>query len=76
MSGFFDRAKEQAQRGIQQGKEKYDEVQAQRAGNDLLRRLGVAYYRKERGGGSAAEVDRALEALSAHIASNGDGFLK
>ena len=76
MSGFFDRAKEQAQRGIQQGKEKYEEVQAQRAGNDLLRKLGAACYRKERGSGSAEEVGRALDALADHIRVHGDDILK
>ena len=36
MAGFLDRAKEQAQRGLTQGKQKLDDVQAQRAGGDLL----------------------------------------
>ncbi|WP_103502100.1 MULTISPECIES: hypothetical protein [Streptomyces] len=76
MSGFFDRAKEQAQRGIQQGKDKFEEVQAQRAGNDALRKLGAAYYRKERAGGSDEEVRRALDAVAKHIQDNGDDLLK
>ncbi|WP_431985196.1 hypothetical protein [Streptomyces qinglanensis] len=76
MAGFLDRAKEQAQRGIAQGKEKVEEVQAQRAGNDLLRRLGAAYYAEQKGTGSAQEVQRALAAVQEHVAQNGDGFLK
>jgi hypothetical protein len=76
MSGFLDRAKEQAQRGLKQGKDKLDEVQAQRAGNDLLRKLGAAYYRKERGNGTAEEVERAVEALAVHIKTHGDDIVK
>ncbi|OEV06796.1 hypothetical protein K378_00235 [Streptomyces sp. Amel2xB2] len=76
MAGFLDRAKEQAQRGLAQGKEKMEEVQAQRQGNDLLRRLGAAYYAEQRGSGSTSEVQQALSALEQHIAQHGDGFLR
>lgn len=76
MAGFLDRAKEQAQRGLAQGKEKVEEVQAQRTGNDLLRRLGAAYYAEQRGSGTAQDVQQAMTALEQHIAQNGDGFLK
>ncbi|MGY1437901.1 hypothetical protein [Streptomyces reniochalinae] len=76
MAGFLDRAKEQAQRGLAQGKEKMEEVQAQRTGNDLLRRLGAAYYAEQRGTGSPQEVQQALAAVQEHVAQNGDGFLK
>ena len=41
--GFLARAKEQAQHGLAQGKQKVDEMQQQRAGNDLLRKLGAAF---------------------------------
>lgn len=58
MAGFLDRAKEQAQRGLTQGKQKLDEVQAQRAGNDLLKRLGAAYYAERRGSGSPPRPNR------------------
>lgn len=76
MAGFLDRAKEQAQRGIAQGREKVEEVQAQRAGNDLLRRLGAAYYAEKHGSGSAAEVQQALAAVEQHIEQHGDAFLR
>jgi hypothetical protein len=76
MAGFLDRAKEQAQRGLAQGKEKMEEVQATRQGGDLLRRLGAAYYAEQRGSGSSAEVQQALSALEQHIAQHGDGFLR
>lgn len=76
MAGFLDRAKEQAQRGIHQGKQRIDEVQAQRTGNDLLKKLGAAYYAERRGSGSADDTQQALQALESHIAANGDGFLR
>ncbi|MEU6121507.1 hypothetical protein [Streptomyces sp. NPDC047123] len=75
MAGFLDRAKEQAQRGINQGKQKLDEVQDKRAGDALLKKLGAAYYAERRGTGSAQDTQQALQALESHIAANGDGFL-
>lgn len=76
MSGFLDRAKEQAQRGLAQGKQKVDEVQQQRAGNDLLKKLGAAYYAERSGSGSPEATRAALTALEAHISTHGDAFLR
>lgn len=76
MAGFLDKAKEQAQRGLAQGKEKAGEFQAQRAGHDLLRKLGAAYYAQQRGSGSPEEVQRALAAVEQHIAQHGDSALR
>ncbi|MGW8380118.1 hypothetical protein [Streptomyces sp. ODS28] len=76
MAGFLDRAKEQAQKGLAQGKEKVEEVQAQRTGNDLLRKLGAAYYAEQRGAGTPADVQQALVAVEQHIAEHGDAFLR
>lgn len=76
MSGFLDRAKEQAQSALQQGRQKVDEVQQQRAGNELLKKLGAAYYAERRGSGTPDATQRALSALEAHIAAHGDGFLR
>ncbi|MFD7295442.1 hypothetical protein ACFV9W_19330 [Streptomyces sp. NPDC059897] len=76
MAGFMDRAKEQAQRGLSQGKQKLDDVQAQRAGGDLLKRLGAAYYAERKGTGSPQATQQALQALESHIAANGDGVLR
>ncbi|MCQ4208399.1 MULTISPECIES: hypothetical protein [Streptomyces] len=76
MAGFLDRAKEQAQRGLTQGKQKLDDVQAQRAGSDLLKKLGAAYYAERSGSGSPEATQSALRALEAHIATNGDAFLR
>ncbi|MDI3385934.1 hypothetical protein QIS99_06830 [Streptomyces sp. B-S-A8] len=76
MAGFLDRAKEQAQRGITQGRQKLDEAQAQRAGGDLLKKLGAAYYAERNGGGDPRATLQALQAVEAHIAAHGDGILR
>jgi ribosome recycling factor len=74
--GFLARAKEQAQHGLSQGKQKVDDMQQQRAGNDLLRKLGAAYYGEKKGLGTEQATETALAALEAHIAEHGDGFLR
>ncbi|PKV83470.1 hypothetical protein [Streptomyces sp. TLI_146] len=76
MPGFLDRAKEQAQSALNQGKQKVDEVQQQRAGNELLKQLGAAYYAERRGSGTPDATQQALSALETHIAAHGDGFLR
>ncbi|MFD9636462.1 hypothetical protein [Streptomyces violascens] len=76
MAGFLDRAKEQAQSALNQGKQKVDEVQQQRAGNDLLKKLGAAYYAERRGSGTPDATQQALTALEAHISAHGDGVLR
>lgn len=76
MAGFLDRAKEQAQHALNQGKQKVDEAHQHRAGNDLLKQLGAAYYAEQRGSGSAQATQDALSALEAHISAHGDGFLR
>jgi hypothetical protein len=75
MAGFLDRAKEQAQRGLTQGKQKLDEVQAQRAGSDLLKRLGAAYYAQQHGTGTPEATQQAMSAVESHAAAHGDAFL-
>lgn len=76
MSGFLDRAREAAQRGLDAGMEKVEEVQALRAGQDLMRRLGAAYYAEQRGSGAHESVNAALEALDRHIKEHGDACLR
>ncbi|MEU7578117.1 hypothetical protein AB0B50_10995 [Streptomyces sp. NPDC041068] len=75
MAGFLDRAKEQAQSALAQGKQKVDEVQEKRAGDALLKKLGAAYYAERRGTGSPQATQEALQALESHVATHGDGFL-
>lgn len=76
MAGFLDRAKGQAQRGLQQGKDKVGEVQAQRTGGDLLRKLGLAYWRQQRGTGSPQELQQALSDVERHAAAHGDSAFR
>jgi 3-oxoacyl-(acyl-carrier-protein) synthase len=75
MAGFLDRAKEQAQRGIAQGKQKIDDVQAQRTGHDLLQKLGSAYYAQQHGTGTPEGTQKALNAVESHVSEHGDAFL-
>ncbi|AZS74079.1 hypothetical protein SLV14_002574 [Streptomyces sp. Je 1-4] len=75
MSGFLDRAKEQARQGLAQGKQKVDEVQQNRAGSELLRKLGAAYFAERRGSGSPEATQDALNTLEAHVNAHGDAFL-
>ncbi|MEU8681606.1 hypothetical protein [Streptomyces sp. NPDC048611] len=75
MSGFLDRAKEQARQGLAQGKQKVDEVQQNRAGSELLRKLGAAYFAERRGSGTPEATQDALNALEAHVNAHGDAFL-
>ncbi|MFG2795063.1 hypothetical protein [Streptomyces sp. NPDC048419] len=76
MSGFINRAKREAQRGlIKEGKQKLDEVQAKRAGkraaDDLLKRLGTAYYAEQKGIGTPEATQEALQAVQDHVTEHG-----
>ena len=76
MSDFLAKAKEQARHGIGQGKEKVEELQAQRAGNELLKKLGAAYYAEKHGLGTEQATQNALGAVETHVSTHGDGFLR
>jgi hypothetical protein len=76
MSDFLAKAKEQARHSIGQGKEKVEDLQAQRAGNELLRKLGSAYYAEKHGLGTEQATQNALAAVEAHASAHGDGFLR
>lgn len=73
---FLTKAKEQAQHGLAQGRQKVDDMQQQRAGNDLLRKLGAAYYQEKQGLGTEQATQSALSALEAHVSAHGDGFMR
>ena len=71
--GIMDKIKAQteqlavkAKEGSAQVQAKFDEVQAKRTSDSLLRDLGAAYYAEQRQGGSRAAVEQALQALDAH----------
>ncbi|NGN70078.1 hypothetical protein G5C51_40095 [Streptomyces sp. A7024] len=75
MAGFLDRAKTQAQSALNQGKEKVEEVQSQREGAALLRKLGAAYFNEQRGLGSPQATQEAAEAVQRHLQQNGEDFI-
>ncbi|OIV35333.1 hypothetical protein BIV57_22045 [Mangrovactinospora gilvigrisea] len=76
MSSFMDRAKAKAQQGVAAGREKVEEIQTQRAGQELLRRLGAAYFAEQRAGGAPEKTEAALAALDDFVRENGDAALK
>lgn len=76
--GLLDKVKVQAgqiadkaQQGVAQGKDKLEEIQAQRKGESLLRDLGAAYYGQLRNNGPKSAVDDAVAAMDAHVAEHG-----
>ncbi|GAB2593659.1 hypothetical protein GCM10027168_27960 [Streptomyces capparidis] len=75
MAGFLDRAKESAQRAMSESKHKVDEFQEKRAGQELVRKLGEAYYAAQRGQGSQQAVDEAKRVLDDYVRVHGDSFL-
>jgi hypothetical protein len=66
-----DQAMAKAQQGLAQGQGKLDALQAKRAGDALLRKLGLAVYAQQRSGGPAQAVDAAMAAIDAHVAEHG-----
>src|ERR1700735_1950471 len=72
--GLMDRVKGQATELAQQGKAKYDQVQATRRADAMLRNLGALVYQERTGRGvpdSQAQIDKLVADLSAHEAANG-----
>jgi hypothetical protein len=72
--GLMDKVKAQATELAQQGKAKYDQVQATRRADALLRNLGAVVYQERTGRGAPdgqAQIDKLVADLSAHEAANG-----
>ena len=76
--GLLDKVKEQAgqiaekaQQGVAQGKDKLEDLQAQKKGDGLLRDIGAAYYAQLRNAGPTSAVDDAMKAMDAHVAEHG-----
>jgi hypothetical protein len=72
--GLMDRVKAQATEIAQQGKAKYDQVQATRRADAMLRNLGALVYQERTGRGvpdSQAQIDKLVADLQAHEAANG-----
>ncbi|MGC0415804.1 hypothetical protein [Embleya sp. AB8] len=76
MSGFLDKAKKMAEDTMNTGKQKVEEVQVGRDASALLKQLGAAYWKEQRGGGSHEEVTRVLGLLDEHVAKHGDAALR
>jgi hypothetical protein len=79
--GLMDRVKAQAtqlaqktQEAAQEGMAKFDQAQANRRGDALLRQLGVAVFAERTGRGtsdSQAKIDKLIADISAHEQANG-----
>ena len=76
--GLMDKVKQQAgqalakaQEGVNQGQAKLDQVQAKRQADALLRKLGAAYYARERTNGPQDPIDSTMKELDEHVAAHG-----
>jgi hypothetical protein len=73
--GFMDKLQQTAKESFEKGKEKLDDVQADRASDKLLRDLGAWYYasRTGRDDGTANDhIERLIGELQAHEAQHGE----
>jgi hypothetical protein len=72
--GLMDKVKAQASELAREGKAKYDQVQATRRADAMLRNLGAVVFKERTGRGdpdSQAQIDKLVADLSAHEAANG-----
>lgn len=72
--GLMDKVKAQASELAREGKAKYDQVQATRRADAMLRNLGALVFKERTGRGapdSQAQIDKLVADLSAHEAANG-----
>lgn len=76
--GLMDKIKAQAeqvatkaQEGSAQMKAKFEQTQAKRGVDTLLRDLGAACYAEQRQAGPHDAVEKALAALDAHVSEHG-----
>ncbi len=63
---------DKAHHGVAQGKEKIEDLQAKKHLDGLLRDLGEAVHAQRRTAGAEVEVDRALEAVDAHVRAHAE----
>ena len=77
--GLLDKVKvqagqiaEKAQQGVAQGKDRLEEMQANKRGEALLQDLGAAYYAQQRHDRPAEAVQSALAAMDAHVVLHGE----
>jgi hypothetical protein len=72
--GLMDKVKAQASELAREGKAKYDQVQATRRADAMLRNLGAVVFKQRTGRAdpdSQAQIDKLVADLSAHEAANG-----
>jgi hypothetical protein len=72
--GFLDKLQQTAKETLDKGKEKLEDVQADRTADKLLRDLGAWYYAGRTGrdsGEAAGNVERLVAELQAHEAEHG-----
>ena len=76
--GFMDKVKAQAeqamamaQQGVAQGQVKFENYQATRNADGVLRELGRAYYANQRTGASADRLTAALQTVDDFVTANG-----
>ena len=67
--GFLDKAKEAAEKAMQQGQAKVGSYQQGRSESELYRTLGEAFYSEQRGTGDRQAVQAGLDAVDAHFAA-------
>ena len=73
--GFLDKLQQTAKETLDKGKEKLEDVQADRTADKLLRDLGAWYYAGRTGrdkGEAATNVERIVAELQAHEAEHGE----
>ena len=61
-----ERAREQAQRGVELGRARIDEMRARRQRSKMLQQLGEACYAEHSGVGTHEAVSQSLAALAVH----------
>lgn len=72
--GLMDKFKTQATQLAQEGKARYDQAQANRRADALLRQLGAAVFAERTGRGtsdSQTKIDQLVSALSEHERESG-----
>lgn len=72
--GFLDKVQKTARETLDKGKDKLEDIQADKKADQLLRDLGAWYYAGRTGrdnGGAAAHVERLVAELQAHEAEHG-----
>ena len=72
--GLMDKVKAQASELAREGKAKYDQVQATRRADAMLRNLGAVVFKERTGRADPdcqAQIDKLVSDLSAHEAANG-----